>query len=209
METLLRTSLAFLLSFGIGSLPFGYWIPKLSRGMDIRRLGSGNVGTSNVFRVMGWKGGVLVLILDLTKGFLPTLLAGSFWGLNLSILVGLGAVLGHIFTPILGFKGGKGVATGSGAFLAIAPLAVFLAFGIWLLILFLFRYVSLASLIASLSVPLLLLAERNFHIGEYSLQTFTLSLLVMMTVFLRHLSNLKRLFRGEELKFQFKMQNAK
>ncbi len=204
MEILHKAVLLFILSFIVGSFPFGFWIPKLMRGLDIRTAGSGNIGTSNVFRVMGWTGGTAVLLLDILKGFLPTYIAYTFMGLNIALLTGLGAVLGHIFTPFLGFRGGKGVATGFGAFLAIAPLTVSLAFGIWLLVLFLFRYVSLASLTASLTVPLFLLAGRSMNLGEFSIQTFVLSLFIMMAIILRHLSNIKRLIQGEEIKIQFK-----
>jgi len=213
METLYKAGIFILLCFGVGSLPFGYWIPKLFRGVDIRNFGSRNIGSTNVFRVMGWKGGVAVLLFDLTKGFLPTLVARSLWGLHLSLLAGLASIGGHIFTPFLGFKGGKGVATGFGSFLAIAPFAVSLSFGVWLLLFFLFRYVSFASLMASLFLPLFLLVGKGLHLGEYSHEVFILSLVVMGTIFLRHRSNIQKLLRGEENKFNLNppqaAQNAK
>src|SRR3990172_2934792 len=117
MNTPILIGILLFLCFGIGSLPFGYWIPKIFRGVDIRKVGSKNIGTTNVFRVMGWRGGIPVLIFDLSKGFLPTFVVRSFWGIEFSLLAGMASVTGHLFTPFLNFKGGKGVATGFGVFL--------------------------------------------------------------------------------------------
>jgi acyl-phosphate glycerol-3-phosphate acyltransferase len=145
---------AIIASFWVGALPFGYWAARL-RGVDIRKMGSGNIGATNVFRVLGAKVGLTVLVLDALKGFLPTWLAVRAGASDVeAILVGVAAILGHTFSPLVGFKGGKGVATGLGALLAAAPLTVAVAFPVWLVAFLITRWVSLGSVLAAASVPI-------------------------------------------------------
>ena len=157
------TTAAFVAAgYIVGSLPFGYWLVRLGRGVDIRTLGSGNIGASNVWRSFGWRYGLPTALLDVAKGFLPALLATIVAGSLAGVLAGAAAMVGHWRPLFLRFaRGGKMVATAAGAFLGIAPLAVAIAAGAWLAVLLAFRYVSLASMAAALVVPLaaLLLGE--------------------------------------------------
>ena len=189
---LLCTFLPFLL----GSVPFGYVIGKL-KGVDVRNYGSGNIGATNVSRVLGKKYGALVLLLDALKGALPVL-AVKLSGLpeEYQVLAGLFAVLGHCFSPFMKFKGGKGVATGLGAFLVISPKVTLLALFVFLLVFLLTRYVSLSSITAALSYPLL----YKFLEGESEL-SFILVSLTAAVIVVKHYSNIVRLLKGEEKKF--------
>ena len=143
-----------ILSFFCGAIPFGYLAGR-ARGIDIRTVGSGNIGTSNVFRTLGKAWGVGVFLLDFLKGFLPTLAAlhlvgGGFLPKDvLVLLVGMAAVLGHNFTPFLQFKGGKGIATSAGVLLAMMPSAASVAILVFAIVFVIWRYVSLASLTAA------------------------------------------------------------
>ena len=189
--------LCAVLPFFISSIPFGYVIGKL-KGVDIRQHGSGNIGATNVSRVLGKKFGALVLILDALKGVL-SVLAVKLSGLPLEyqVLAGLFAVLGHCFSPFLRFKGGKGVATGLGAFIVISPKITLLAFFIFLAVFLLTRYVSLSSITAALSYPILFrFLEKP---SEFS---FILVSLTSLVIVAKHHSNIERLLKGEEKKFK-------
>src|SRR5215831_18869662 len=145
-------------SYLFGSLPFGLWIAKQWKGVDIRTLGSGNIGSTNVWRVCGPTAGLLALLFDLLKGLLPPLIGlklglASQW----QILAALCGILGHNYSAWLGFKGGKGIATSLGALLGTAPLAGFTALGIFLVELLTLRWVSFGSILAALALPLLML----------------------------------------------------
>ncbi len=189
---------AIIASFWVGALPFGYWAARL-RGVDIRKVGSGNIGATNVFRVLGAKVGLTVLALDALKGFLPTLLAmrsgASDWE---AILVGVAAIMGHTFSPLVGFKGGKGVATGLGALLAAAPLTVAVAFPVWLMAFLITRWVSLGSVLAAASVPI-----AAYLVG-HSLPAVGVLTAAAAMVILKHRSNLWRILHGVEPKLQLR-----
>ena len=189
--------LCAVLPFFISSIPFGYVIGKL-KGVDIRQHGSGNIGATNVSRVLGKKYGALVLILDALKGAL-SVLAVKLYGLpfEYQVLAGLFAVLGHCFSPFLRFKGGKGVATGLGAFIVISPKITLLAFFIFLAVFLLTRYVSLSSITAALSYPILFrFLERPSELS------FILVSLTSLVIVAKHHSNIERLLKGEEKKFK-------
>jgi glycerol-3-phosphate acyltransferase PlsY len=186
-----------VLAFIFGSIPFGYVIGKL-KGVDVRQHGSGNIGATNVSRVLGKKYGALVLFLDALKGALPVLILKVLgFSLEYQVLSGFFAILGHCFSPFLKFKGGKGVATGLGVFLVVSPKITLIAFFIFLLVFFLTRYVSLSSITAALSYPVIF---RLF--GKPS--DFT-SLLIFLTAFVvvgKHYQNIIRLLKGEEKRFR-------
>ncbi|SMO70916.1 acyl-phosphate glycerol-3-phosphate acyltransferase [Balnearium lithotrophicum] len=188
--------LVFLVSFLLGSIPFGYIVGRI-KGVDVRKYGSGNIGATNVSRVLGKKYGALVLFLDALKGALPVLiLKYSGFSAELQVFSGLSAILGHCFSPFLSFRGGKGVATGLGAFLVISPKITLLAFTVFLIVFFTTRYVSLSSITAALSYPVLYkILDKP---SELSFIFVSLSSLVIV---LKHYSNIKRLLKGEEKKY--------
>lgn len=189
---------AFVVAFFLGSIPTGFLIVRASKGIDIRKTGSGNIGATNVGRVLGKWGFALVLLLDALKGFLPTLLVLLLFGLYPAIASFCGSFLGHIFTPWLGFKGGKGVATGLGAFLALDPLAMAVGVGVWLITFLIGRYVSLASIVAALGVFLFI----TFLQGSFPLSI--LSGAAALLVWFTHRSNMKRLLEGTENRVSFR-----
>jgi len=188
--------IVFLLSFLFGSIPFGYIIGKL-KGVDVRRHGSGNIGATNVSRVLGKKYGFAVLLLDALKGAVAVLIAKAI-GLPIEyqVLAGISAIVGHCFSPWLGFRGGKGVATALGAFLVISPKTTLGALLIFLAVLLTTRYVSLSSIVAALSYPLLYkLFEKP---SPFSFVVVSLGALLIVA---KHHSNIRRLLKGEEKKF--------
>lgn len=192
MPGLQDLSLVFV-AYLIGSIPFGLLISQVVGRVDIRRYGSGNIGTANVLRIVGKRAAALTMLGDLLKGFLPTLAALLLGGSDLLVAgVGLAAVLGHNWSVYLRFAGGKGVATSFGALLAMTPLPAILGFLVWLGVVLVFRYTSLAALAASVCIPPLIF----FSIG--SGPYFTFSLLATLLIFVRHRDNIQRLWAGTE-----------
>jgi glycerol-3-phosphate acyltransferase PlsY len=187
--------LLIIASFLLGSIPFGYLIARL-KGIDIRRHGSGNVGATNVARVLGKKYGVLVYILDFLKGFIPTFIAVKCFGLNswVTVAVGLASILGHMFSPFLGFRGGKGVATASGVLFAISPLLGFIALALWLLVYKKSGYVSLASIVSAFAT---VYVAGMLGFPQPILLLVGLSAVLILV---KHKSNVERLLEGRELK---------
>ncbi len=184
--------LAFIGSYALGSIPFGYIVGKI-KGHNLKEEGSGNIGASNVFRVVGKKEGILVFILDLLKGFLPVL---YFSGISpiIGIFGALGTVLGHVTTPFLHFRGGKGISTGFGSVLALMPIPALLSFGVWLVLLAVTRRVSLGSLAGALALPLF-----YFFLSEPVITpVLVIAILITVIVFISHRKNIKRLIKGEE-----------
>ena len=191
-----KVALLVVLAFFMGSVPFGLLFARLLGEKDPREVGSGNVGATNVARAAGKVAGILTLVLDAAKGYLPVFLAWSWLkGPDYVALVGLFAILGHCYSPFLGFKGGKGVATGLGVYLALSPLAVALAAVVFGLVIWRWRYVSLASLCAAWSmVPLVYLVEKS------PLLTLFTALIALLITW-RHRANIQRLVKGEEPRF--------
>lgn len=191
-----------VISYLLGSVPWGYLLTRWSRGIDIRKYGSGNIGFTNVLRVAGKPAAVLTLLLDFGKGWLAVTLFTSWFhswsrGVNLEVfqIFAFTAVVGgHIFTIFLHFKGGKGIATGAGALLALSPLVFIMCVGLWLLLVALFRYVSLGSIVAAGALPFLI----YFLERQPSLVIFS-TLLAGLIIF-RHKSNIKQLIKGKERK---------
>jgi glycerol-3-phosphate acyltransferase PlsY len=175
-----------------GSLPFGYWLVRVLRGADIRTLGSRNTGATNVWRNFGWKLGVATLVLDVAKGALPVLAARHWSGNGTAALAGIVAMLGHGYPVLLGFGGGKGVATGAGASLALFPWGVLIAIAVFVLALVTLRFVSVASLLGSAAFLVAAVAfGRDWPVIAFAALAFAF-------VAYRHRANIGRLRAGTE-----------
>ena len=190
--------LCMAFAFVLGSIPFGLVIAKTIKGIDPRKAGSGNIGSTNVARLCGWPCGVLTLFCDIMKGTLPVLVAvhfmpEQFW----QSLVALCAVLGHIKSPFLGFKGGKGVATTIGALIPLAFLPLLCAVACFFVVVFITRYVSLSSM--TMAVALVVFYALFGH-----WQLLPLGTVLAVMIIWAHRSNIGRLMRGEESKFVLK-----
>ncbi len=194
-----------LLAYVAGATPFGFLVAKW-KGIDIREHGSGNIGATNVIRVLGKKIGIPVFAMDMLKGLLPVV-AARFWCTWTGheptwpmLLAALGSVLGHNFTFWLGFKGGKGVATSAGAILALLPAALGVAVVVWMIFFFSTRYVAVASIAAGLSLPLTVLAQRALT-GHPALPLLGFAGVIGLLAVWRHRSNIQRLRSGTENRF--------
>ena len=196
-------------SYIIGSFPTSIIMGRITRGIDIRDHGSGNAGGTNVFRVLGWKPALVVVVIDVFKGWLPTAyLAIMFYEATplpdlglFQILCGFCAVLGHTFTVFAGFKGGKGVGTLAGMLIAMFPLAVPLCILVFTITLILTGYVSVGSIIAGASLPIFLLILPIIGIEPAELSLLIFSLLIPFFIVYTHRSNISRLRNGEENRF--------
>ena len=221
-----------IIAFLAGSIPFGLFIAK-AKGVNIREHGSGNIGATNVLRVIGKPYGIACLILDFLKGFLPTLLAINIYLIvaknpqiplntlhniatafpaieawkaqTLIILTGLAAILGHNYSPWIGFKGGKGIATSGGVLVALMPVGVLVLIVIWLLLFFTTRYVSIASIGTALAVPFVTIygSYRHGYLadGTWNKPLFVFSIVIALLATWRHRSNILSLKNGTEHKF--------
>jgi glycerol-3-phosphate acyltransferase PlsY len=192
----LKETLLLICAYLLGSVPTGLLLAR-ALGVDIRESGSGNIGATNVYRTMGRSVGILTLLGDCLKGMLPVLAArwlglSEFW----IAAIGLSAFLGHVFTIFLGFKGGKGVATALGVFLGTSPLAVLFALVIFALVLYRWRYVSLASITAAAFLPAIV------WLTGCSPELFLMTLAIAGMIIFKHRENISRLARGNENKFK-------
>ena len=192
-----------VLAYLFGAVPFGLLVAR-ARGVEIRAHGSGNIGATNVFRVIGKGWGIFTFALDALKGFLPAFLFPKLGGLEADwgVLFGLAAILGHSFPIYLKFKGGKGVATSAGVLLGVAPLAVGIGFLAWLLCLVVSRYVSLSSIVAAIVV-----AASVWAIDKGLVINLALTALAALVVWL-HRANIGRLLNGTESRFGKKKEKA-
>lgn len=197
MECLSTLALAFA-AYLLGSVPSGYWLGRWVAGVDVRTLGSKNIGASNVARNLGFRWGILVLILDVTKAALPLAVAIFVWGpdprnniLNLAA-VALAVFFGNLYSVFLRFQGGKGVATSLGIILVLMPKAALPALFVFLLVTWRWRYISLGSIIAALSLPIWTAISGYQYL--YTVLTAVLALFVT----LRHRTNINALLAGEE-----------
>lgn len=208
-----------ILSYLIGSIPTSIIITKAIKGVDIRNFGSGNAGGTNVMRVLGWKLGLLVILLDACKGVLAVVIIsrlqyGQIPFKNLTpfddftlvqIIAGISAVIGHIWTVFAGFRGGKGIATALGMLLIISTVDMLVAIGVFILVVSISKYVSLGSILGAISIPLTLIIRENiFNVNIPSYNTILpfvvgISLLVIYT----HRKNVVRLINGNEHKVSF------
>jgi len=203
---MLWTIAALLLSYLLGSIPTAYLFGKALKGIDIRKVGSGNVGATNALRVLGKGPGITVLLIDILKGFVAVILLAEFFinkphlwpAQNLRIFMGLCCICGHNWTIFLQFKGGKGIATSFGVLLGLAMkvpgLNIVIGFIIltWLLVFFSSRMVSLASIVAAIALPVLCVFFKQPFL------LILVSLLLCIFVIIRHKTNLARIFQGKE-----------
>jgi glycerol-3-phosphate acyltransferase PlsY len=174
-------------------MPWGYWLPRVLRGVDVRTLGSGNPGATNVWRTLGFKFGIAVALLDIAKGAAAALLGLWLGGDLVGVLAGVAAMVGHWRPLFLGFaRGGKMVATTGGVALAVAPLAALSAAGVWILVFFAFRYASLASIVAAVALPLFALLFG----ASWPVVAFTVG--AALGIVALHRTNIRRLLAGEE-----------
>jgi acyl phosphate:glycerol-3-phosphate acyltransferase len=195
--------LAILGGYLLGALPFGYWVPRLVRGDDIRTKGSGNVGASNVFRVYGRSLGVPVALLDLAKGFGAAALGLWAGGALIGVLAASAAMVGHARPVFLGFqKGGKMVAVAGGATFALAPLAATCCVAVWLLTFVLTRYASLASILTAVALAVFVV------LFDYPWPIVVFGVAGAAAVIAMHHQNIRRLFAGTEHRFQLRRARA-
>ncbi len=231
-----------LTAFLLGSIPFGLIISRI-KGVNIREHGSGNIGATNVLRIIGKKYGLTCLLLDALKGFIPVVIAvnliqieakkvglfhiggldqlalvlpaaGQFKGQLVHVITALAAVLGHNYSPWVGFKGGKGIATSAGVLLALMPAGVVLLIAVWVAVFAVSRYVSLASIVAAASLPLITHYGARFHhinndeslptlwqAGTWNKPLFFFSLVLAILAIWKHRTNIRRLLAGTEHRF--------
>ena len=201
-----------VLSYLVGSIPGSVWVGKWLYGLDIREHGSGNAGATNAFRVLGWKAGMLATVVDLGKGLfaagviatirLDGLPSGlEFWQVEtfVRLMAGFAAIIGHMFPIWAGFKGGKGVNTAAGVLFALSPVTMLIVLGVFAIVLFTSRYVSLASLLATVAFPATVAIRKYvFHVDSLDGSLLIISIVMMLAIMYAHRANIKRLFNGTE-----------
>ncbi|MDI3319047.1 glycerol-3-phosphate 1-O-acyltransferase PlsY [Pinibacter soli] len=200
----MKEALIIVLAYLLGSIPTSVWVSRYFFDIDIREYGSGNAGATNTFRVLGSKWGTLVMIVDMLKGLLavklvyllPYIIENDFARTNLQIGLGLAAVLGHIFPIWADFRGGKGVATLFGLVLGVSPWSSLCCVGVFLLVLYLTRFVSLSSILASIAFPIFILVIFNVDNHAYRIFAVAVALMVILT----HQKNISRILKGSESK---------
>ena len=194
-----------LTAYLLGSIPSSVWIGKIFYGIDVREHGSGNAGTTNTIRILGYKAGIPVFIIDALKGwfavFLTKIVFGYFPSIEMpeymSLIAAVAVVLGHIFPVFAGFRGGKGVATLLGVGFGLIPIPALIALGIFMLVLLCFGYVSLASITAAVTLPFI----TYFFVMPGKLLLLLLTIAVAVFIPITHRQNIKRLLNGTENKF--------
>ena len=193
---ILSSTIAVILCYLIGSIPTGYIIGKIIFKSDIRKLGSKNIGATNVFRTLGKTAGIFVLLFDILKGLICVLVIYKLFVImeinTAKIICGLIAIVGHNWTIFLNFKGGKGVATSVGVFLALTPVEIGICFAVFLLIVIISRYVSLGSIISSLTFIILV------YIFKRPMPIILFSIFTALIIVIKHVQNIKRLMKGTE-----------
>ena len=195
----MTSALVVLGGYLLGSMPFGYWVVLLVKGEDIRKVGSGNIGATNVWRTYGRRLGIPIVLLDVAKGFVPALLGALLVGELTAVLAGGAAMLGHWRPLFLRFqKGGKTVATAGGTFFGAAPVLGLIGLGVWVVVFLLSRYASLASIVTALSLPILAVM-----IGE-PWPIIVFATIAAGAVVLLHKANIGRLRAGTESRFRLR-----
>jgi len=198
----MRIALLAVAAYLLGSIPFGFLIAR-ARGVDLRQVGSGNIGSTNIYRALGIGIALLVFALDAGKGLvatrvLPLGLQEGMHTVGARLIFGAAVMLGSVASVFMGFRGGKGVATGAGVFLGLAPLAAAICIGLWAVIVAISKYVSLGSLAAAAALPILVAAFGGSSFGRDPI--FYLAIAVTVLVVVRHRSNVRRLVSGTEHK---------
>lgn len=211
----IQIGLLFIASYILGGIPTGYIIGRL-KGIDIRQHGSGNPGTANVYRTLGKVPGLMTFAADFLKGFVPTLIAaqyffdpanyadfskGHWW---IPVTAGALAIAGHIWTPFLNFKGGKGVATAAGVFMALIPVPTAGAFVVFAIAVGITSHISVGSMAASVALPVLCFALAKDYQRPFTLLALTVCILIFYT----HIANIRRILKGAELSFKHKREGA-
>ena len=200
-----------LLGFLLGSIPFGLLMGRI-KGIDIRQHGSGNIGATNVFRTLGKQLGTTCLLLDFSKGLVPVLIARDmvepmmteqqFTAQSIEVLTALASIMGHNYSPWIGFKGGKGIATTAGAITALMPFGLVLLILVWAIFTFTTKYVSVGSIAAAASLPILVIIGSAFHgklaNGTWNKPLFIFSLIAAILAIWKHRANIARLKAGTE-----------
>jgi glycerol-3-phosphate acyltransferase PlsY len=200
--------LAIVIGYLLGAIPFGFLVPRVFGVKDVRKIGSGNVGATNAYRAAGPVAGILVLLFDIGKGVGAVLLARAMPGTLLEteyliIAAGMAAIIGHIFTVFLGFKGGKGVNTALGVMITILPMEVIIAIIVFIIVVYIKRYISLGSILASSILFLIVFFEWLLKIKDVHPGYVAVSFLLALLIIFAHRSNIKRLIAGNENKFSF------
>lgn len=186
--------LLVLWSFLMGSIPVGLIVAKL-KGVDLRKVGSGNIGATNVLRTMGKRPALITVAGDMLKGLIPVFISGYILDDPLySGIVGLAAILGHDFSIFLKFRGGKGVATSIGVILAYSPLVSVLTVLVWIIVVFMTRYSSMGAIVSFMLLPL------NIYVFDYSNERFLISIFITLLILFKHRENIGRLLSGREPK---------
>ena len=203
----LNLTIAIFSGYFIGSIPTAVWIGKLTHKLDIREHGSGNPGATNVFRVLGWKLGLFVLLVDIAKGFIPVFFLPLFFpvesmGMLYPLLIGTATIAGHIFTIFAGFRGGKGVGTTAGVFAALIPFSFIAALLTFLIVFFTSRYVSFSSIMGALVVILSIPLFQWLNIQNLDVEIWIIVYLICFTIIFKHFDNIKRIRNGEENKIK-------
>ncbi len=203
----MRIIISIMIGYLIGSIPFALIFGKIFGGIDVRQYGSGNLGGTNVIRVLGFKIGLPVILFDIGKGILAAFIGTILGGQLLGLIVGICAVIGHFYPVFAGFKGGKGVATGAGVFLYLAPIPISIAIGVFIIVLLIFGYVSLASILGAITgVILFILPEfitgMNIYFGVR-----LGGIIIGAFIIYKHKSNIKKLVIGEEKRTLYKNRN--
>jgi len=201
---LIKLLILLVSAYLIGSVPIGYIVGRVFFRRDIRTAGSGNIGATNALRAFGTTVGVIILLLDMLKGFGTVMLAKAVLGSDSGWIAacGLAAILGHIFTIFLRFKGGKGVATAGGVFLALAPLALLMTLLSFIVITAITRYVSLGSILGALGFGIMVIMQQLMLVKpDYPLMV--MSVAVVLMIILKHKDNIRRLLQGTENKIKF------
>jgi glycerol-3-phosphate acyltransferase PlsY len=195
---ILKAVAYFIASYLIGSFPTSVVITRLKGGIDLSKEGSGNLGATNVARVVGKKFGVITLVIDALKGFVPVFIAAKYFHFPYILLsfIMIAPILGHCYSVYIKFKGGKGVATALGVFLAISPEAVIMAFIIFLLVVVFSRYISFASMVSAFFMPFLLFYSLK------DIYVFFAAVFISILIIYKHTPNIKRLLAGNEHKIK-------
>jgi acyl phosphate:glycerol-3-phosphate acyltransferase len=200
-----------ILSYLIGSFPTGFVFGKILKGVDIRTIGSKSIGATNTSRLLGTKIAILVLLIDILKGFIATVIISriNFGDLGISVdwlqmIAGLCAIIGHIFPVWIGFRGGKGVGAGAGMVLGMMPIEILIGFVFFLIVVALTRYISLGSILMAFFILVALIFQSSYLALKIPPSHYAVSIILIIVVLITHRANIKRLISGQENKFGWK-----